>query len=97
MKQILKDFGWDMLRQLLGWSAPREGKLILTLHAYQKMRQYQLDEHTIADVFYRGEEVRKDTIIRKYYNYSVGIIVKPAHRANQFVIITCWKGGVKHG
>ena len=104
MKQLLTDFGLDMLRQLFGWSKPRQGTLVFTRNAYQKMRDYQLTELTLLDTFRHGEQVNKgDTmqVTRQYTNYSVGlwykVIYTPFHHnipsEKRFLIITCWKGG----
>jgi hypothetical protein len=54
MKQIIKDFIFDMIRQILGWSKPRVGEIIVTPYAMQKMREYGLDIATIESVFRYG-------------------------------------------
>jgi hypothetical protein len=43
MQQLLTDFLRDLIRQVFGWSTAREGTLVLTRHAYQKMQAHQLD------------------------------------------------------
>jgi hypothetical protein len=93
MEQVLKDFAWDMLRQLFGWGKPRTGQLILTRHAVNKMHEHQLDVETLRDVFMHGEEVKKDMITRQYAEYSVGLYYKYDRAENTYVITTCWKGG----
>ena len=93
MEQVLKDFAWDMLRQLFGWGKPRTGKLILTHHAVNKMHEHQLDVETLRDVFTYGEEVKKELITRQYAEYSVGLYYKHDRAENTYVITTCWKGG----
>ena len=97
MKQILKDFAVDMLRQLFGWSKPRNGRLLLTRNAVQRMHEYQLTEKTLTDVFRYGEELKHQKIIRNYAGYSVGLYYKYDEAEDTFVITTCWKGGVRHG
>lgn len=82
-----------MLRQLFGWSKPRQGKLMLTRNALHKMHEYQLSEATLRDVFTYGEEYKNGRIIRKYAQYSVGIYYKVDEQSGKFVITTCWKGG----
>jgi hypothetical protein len=102
MKQLLKDFVQDMIRQLFGWSKPREGKLVFTRNAFQKMHDYQLDEKTLVDTFKHGELVDKGDkiqVTRKYANYSVGFwfktIYTPFHHnlksEKRYLVITCWK------
>ena len=93
MKQILKDFLLDVVRQILGWPKPRPGKLILTRHTVNKMNEYQLTTDTIRDVFLHGEEDKKGRIIRNYAQYSVGLYYKIDQRTGKYVITTCWKGG----
>jgi hypothetical protein len=93
MHQFLKDFAVDMLRQLFGWSKPRQGKLMLTRHALNKMHEYQLSEATLRDVFTYGDEDTNGRIIRHYAEYSVGLYFKVDEPSGKFVIITCWKGG----
>jgi ABC-type branched-subunit amino acid transport system ATPase component len=72
----MKEFLTDMFNQIFGFQKPRTGKIIITRYAYQKMREYQLDDKTLEDTFRHGEEVKEGKIIRKYANYSVGIYYK---------------------
>ena len=92
MKHILKDFLFDMLRQLFGFSKPRQGKLILSRNALTRMHEHQLTIDTLRDVFTYGEEDKKGRIIRTYAEYSVGIYYKLDQQSNKYVITTCWKG-----
>lgn len=93
MKHILKDFLLDIVRQLFGVSKPRQGKLILSRNALQRMHEHQLTTATLRDVFTHGDEDKKGRIIRKYASYSVGIYYKLDQQSNKYVITTCWKGG----
>ena len=92
MKQILKTWCADIIRQLFGWGTPREGKLIITRHAVNKMHEYQLDVDTLADVFRHGEEGTHGKITRQYANYAVGLYYRYDAGENKHVITTCWKG-----
>jgi hypothetical protein len=79
MKQILKDFLFDIVKQLFWVSTPRQGKLILTRHAHQKMQEYQLTVATLEDTFRYGEAKQlngKFMIIRKYTFTTVGMYHK---------------------
>ena len=107
MRQAFKHFLVDMVRQVFGWSQPREGKLVFTRNAFHKMRDYQLTEQTLVDTFRHGEVVRKSDkmqVTRKYANYSVGMwyitTYTPSHHnlpgEKRYLIITCWKGGEYH-
>jgi hypothetical protein len=100
MNQLLKDFVQDAMNQLFGWNTPRQGRLILTHHAFLKMREYNLDTKTLEDAFRFGDSVSEEKIIRVYPGYLVGLIYKPEDTQlfkgkdhdTRFVIITCWKG-----
>ncbi len=90
MKQILKDFLMDTVRQLFGWSTPPQGRLMLTRRAFIRMRQYHLDTATIRDVFRHGER-QGEKITRQYANYSVGLYFIYDAANGTYVITTCWK------
>jgi hypothetical protein len=92
MKHILKDFMFDMLRQLFGFSKPRQGKLVLSRNALTRMHEHQLTIETLRDVFTYGEEDMPGRIIRKYSEYSVGLYYKLDQQSSKYVITTCWKG-----
>ena len=47
---------------------------------------------TLEDVYRYGEQFEPGKIMRKYANYSVGILVKFDPEDRKFVVITCWKG-----
>jgi hypothetical protein len=96
MKHILKDFLLDMVKQLFGVSKPRQGKLVLTRHAHEKMREHQLTVATLEDAFRYGEAEEKEgkfIITRKYTFTTVGMYYKHDLASNKYVIVTCWKGG----
>jgi hypothetical protein len=90
MKEILV----EIFRQLFGFQKPRTGKLRLTRYALKRMNEHQLDTDTLEDVFRHGKEVKKEMIIRKYTNYSVGITYRFDDAEEQFVIITCWRSNL---
>ena len=95
MKQLVKDFIFDMIRQIFGWSKPRVGEIIVTPYTMQKMREYGLDIVTLEDVFRHGVE-KKYKIVQRYSNATVGLYFKsvkskPFHTQPRYVITTCWK------
>jgi len=95
MKQLLKKFIFDMIRQLFGWSKPRVGEIITTPYTLQKMREYGLDIATLEDVFRHGVG-NKYRIVQRYSNVTVGIYFKtvkrkPFQSQPRYVITTCWK------
>jgi len=51
VRQLIKEFIFDMIRQIFGWSKPRVGEIIVTSYTMQKMREYGLDIATLEDVF----------------------------------------------
>lgn len=97
MSNILQEFLIGILVQVFGFSKPRSGILMLTMHAHKKMEEYQIDFDTIDDTFRYGDEVKDKMIIRKYANNSVGLVYRIDHMKRlgqteeQYVIITCWK------
>ena len=95
MKQVFKDFIFDMIRQIFGWSKPRVGQIIVTPYTMQKMRAYGLDIATLEDVFRHGVG-KKHKIVQRYANVIVGIYIKavktkPLQSQPRYVITTCWK------
>ena len=88
----MKKFIHDLLRGVLRALKPRCGKLILTRHACGKMYEHYLDNETVRDVYRYGEEIKKNMIVRKYRNYTAGIIIEPDEaNTNRFIVVTCWK------
>jgi hypothetical protein len=69
----MKRFITEAINQIFGFQNPRPGKLRLTRYALQRMHEWQLDIKTLEDTFRRGEEVKKEMVIRKYRDYSVGL------------------------
>ena len=95
MKQIIKELGIDIFRQLFGLSKPREGVIIPTPYTLKKMREYGVDIATLEDVFRHGEG-NKHKIVQRYANSIIGLYyktVKPTRfqPESRFVITTCWK------
>lgn len=88
----MKKWVFDGVRQVRRFLKPRRGKLILTRHACGKMGENFLDKETVSDVYRYGEEIKKNLIVRRYGNYTAGIIIAPdAENDRQVLVITCWK------
>ena len=88
----MKKWVFDGVRQLRRFLHPRRGKLILTRHACGKLCEEFLDQETVADVYRYGEEIKKNMIVRRYANYTAGIIIQPDEsNAKQVLVTTCWK------
>jgi len=95
MSQLIKDFIFDMIRQLFGWSKPRVGEIIVTPYTKQKMKEYGLDIATLEDVFRHGEG-KKHKIVQRYANSIVGLYYKTVKQTrfqaeSRYIITTCWK------
>ena len=91
--EFLEELVVEALHQLFGYTRPRSGKLGLTLHGFQKMREYELDVQTLEDAFRWGVEVKEKMIIREYANYTVGLTYDWNETGTGYLIITCWKRG----
>jgi len=72
----MKEFIKDILRLLFGLTKPREGKIVLTRRATNEMLNNGLYPELIKDVFKYGMEVKKEVIVKKYSNYTVGLYYK---------------------
>jgi hypothetical protein len=100
MKQLIKDIGMEIVRQVFGVQKPRGGRLILTRHAFQKMTEHKLDRETLENAFRHGKRGRAGMILHKYARYSIGLYYKrlqtsiknPPQPENTYLITTCWKG-----
>ena len=95
MRQLIKDFIFDIIRQIFGWSKPRVGEIIVTPYTMRKMREYGLDIATLEDVFRHGVG-NKHKIVQRYSNAIVGLYFKavkskPHQSQPRYVIATCWK------
>jgi hypothetical protein len=77
----MKTFAIEILKQLFGFSSPREGKIILTNHAISRMYEYGLDERTIRDVFRNGKERKPGMIIQTFTN-TLWVFITNMKKAN---------------
>lgn len=106
MKKVIQ----EIIRQIFGKGEelPREGKLVLTKHAYEKMVDWGLDNETLKLTYQVGDKrYRKNEqvfeIVRKYEYYKVGMWfveeyqpVKREVESEKIIrVITCWKGAVR--
>ena len=91
MNRFFKSWIKDILKQIFNTSPSRSGDILLSRHAYIKMREYGLTEKYIKDVFAHGERVKNNMIIRKYNGYQIGLIFEYDEEARVNVIISCWK------
>jgi hypothetical protein len=85
----MKNFLFDIVRQLTGWSKARSGKISLSQNGLHKMNEHHLDTETLKDVFKHGKEIKM--LVRNYGAYSVGINYKYDEVKQEYVITSCWK------
>jgi hypothetical protein len=77
--KLLEDFLKIAKDQIFGRDEelPREGKLVLTKKAFDKMVEWQLSEETLKLTYEVGEKTKKEKgvyqIVRAYKYYSVGL------------------------
>ncbi len=107
MKSFLFEILKEAFSQIMGFDLPHEGKLVLTRNTLAKMREYNISQEDVQDVFRFGEHRNKGEkfeVIRSYNVYSIGLWYKVIYTTphwnvsseKRFLIITCWKGGETH-
>jgi hypothetical protein len=66
--------------------------LHFTNNAIKKMRQFNLSENDVNDVFYHGGViVKKNMMVKKYNGYEIGLYYFLDMHTGQFIITTAWK------
>ncbi len=111
MKQIFKGFLKTAKEQLFGVDEelPRQGKLVLTKKALEKMLDWGMSEEGLKLTFEYGTKTKKENgvyqISRNYKYYSENLWYieeyRPIKGTTQVekvcLVITCWKGRVRAG
>jgi len=102
MKQHVKVIAREILRQVFGIQKPRDGKIVLSRHAFDKMTEHKIDRVTLENAFRFGKKTRAGMILHKYARYSIGLyytrIQSPVTKALEvkqeqtYIITTCWRG-----
>ena len=75
-REYMREFLLDILRQLLGLSKPRSGRIELTRRATTEMLNNGLYPEIIAETFRNGVEIRTEVIVPKYPNFIAGLYYK---------------------
>lgn len=88
MKDILKQFISDTLKQLFG-SNSRSEKLSFSRYAYTQMNELRIDTDTIEDVFRNGRKV--ESIVQNYSDYSISISYRWDANKKYYVITSVRK------
>ena len=107
---FIRDFIKSAIKQIFAKSEeelPREGRVVLSKKAIQRMAEWHMSEEGIKLTYEYGTKTEKETglylISRKYEKYSENLLLveewKPkrgtADVEKVVFIITCWKGSVK--
>ncbi len=82
-----------ILRQLLGepTDKPNQQRLTFTRKCIQQMKDWQLTENDIADVFHNGEQTRENTMVRKYNGYEIGMYYFRDKKTGNSIVTSVWK------
>ena len=83
----------DILRQLRGepTDKPNQQWLTFTRKCIQQMKDWQLSENDIADVFQHGEKTRENTMVRKYNGYEIGMYYFRDAKTGDSIVTSVWK------
>jgi len=90
MNTLLKDL-LTALKQLIGVSIPRQGKVRLASHALMKMNEYHLSAESVENAFRFGKEVKPGMLIQQFSRYVIGLTYKFDEVEQRNVVLTCWK------
>ena len=71
--------------------SPRYDSLQFTNKAIEKMKQWNLSETDVADVFFHGEVIKEHLMSRKYNGYEIGIYYFKDKRTGLPIITSIWK------
>ena len=82
-----------ILRQVLGepTDKPSQKQLRFTRKCIQQMKDWQLSENDIADVFQHGEITRDNTMVRKYNGYEIGMYYFRDKKTGSYIATAVWK------
>jgi len=82
-----------VLRQLLGEKTdkPVQQGLSFTRKCLQQMKDWQLTERDIADVYQHGEITGDNKMVRKYNGYEIGMYYFRDKKTGNSIVTTVWK------
>jgi hypothetical protein len=82
-----------VLRQLFGEATdkPNQPGLSFTHKCLQQMKDAQLSEKDIADVFQHGELTNENMLIRKYNGYEIGMYYFRDKKTGNYIVSSVWK------
>jgi hypothetical protein len=81
------------LRQLCGSSTdkPNQQQLTFTRKCMQQMKDWQLAEKDVADVFRHGEITKENTMVRKFNGYEIGMYYFRDAKTGNYIATSVWK------
>ncbi len=82
-----------ILHQLRGepTDKPHQQRLTFTRKCMQKMKDWQLSEKDVTDVFRHGEITRENTMVRKYNGYEIGMYYFRDTKSGSYIVTAVWK------
>ena len=82
-----------ILRQLFGETTdkPNKPRLSFTKKCIQKMKDEQLTETDVADVFQHGEITSENMMVRKYNGYEIGMYYFRDAKTGNYIVSAVWK------
>ncbi len=82
-----------ILSQLLGepGDKPTQSQLSFTGKCMQQMKDRNLSEADITDVFRHGKITNENTIIRKYNGYEIGMYYFRNKKTGNYIVSAVWK------
>jgi hypothetical protein len=69
----------------------RKPKLVITNKARKKMADWLLTDNDVKDVFYHGEEVKEQLIVRQYNGYEIGLHYFKDRKTGDAIVTAVWK------
>jgi len=69
----------------------RKPKLVITQKARKSAAAWYLSDKDIADVFYRGEEVKDQIIVRQYKGYEYGLYYFKDRKTGDAIVTSVWR------
>ena len=82
-----------VLSQLFGETTdkPNQPRLSFTKKCIQKMKDEQLSEKDITDVFQHGEITNENTMTRQYNGYEIGMYYFRDKGSGNYIVSSVWK------
>ena len=66
-------------------------KLVITKSARKSMAAWHLNDRDVTDVFYHGEEVKDQIIVRRYNGYEYGLYYFKDSKTGNAIVSSVWR------